>query len=75
MKATVFHEHGGPEVLRVEDMPQPEAGPGQVLVKVGACGVNRLDLWAREGTVRAKVPCRTSPARRSPARSRRSAPA
>ena len=56
MRATVFHEHGGPEVLRVEELPQPEAGPGQVLVKVGACGVNRLDLWAREGTVRAKVP-------------------
>ena len=56
MKATIFHEHGGPEVLRVEDVAEPEAGPGQVLVKVGACGVNRLDLWSREGTVRAKVP-------------------
>lgn len=55
MKATVFHEHGGPEVLRVEEAPRPEAGPGQVVVRVGACGVNRLDLWARAGTVPVKL--------------------
>ncbi|HEX5505640.1 MAG TPA: zinc-binding dehydrogenase [Thermomicrobiales bacterium] len=56
MKAAVLREHGGPEVVRVEDVPRPEAGPGQVLVRVGACGVNRLDLWVREGTVPVKVP-------------------
>ncbi|HET8628738.1 MAG TPA: zinc-binding dehydrogenase [Thermomicrobiales bacterium] len=56
MRAAVLREHGGPEVVRVEDVPRPEAGPGQVLVRVGACGVNRLDLWVREGTVPVKVP-------------------
>lgn len=56
MKAVRFHEHGGPEVLRYEDAPEPEIGPNDVLVRVRACGVNRLDLWARNGTLPVKVP-------------------
>src|SRR5690348_5544115 len=43
MKAIVFHEQGGPEVLRFEDVPRPEVGPGEALIKVLACGVNNLD--------------------------------
>lgn len=49
MKAIRLHEFGGPEVLRYEDAPVPEAGPGQVLVRVHAVGVNPPDWYAREG--------------------------
>lgn len=49
MKAAIFHETGGPEVLKIEDIPAPEAGPGQVLVEVRAVGINHLDLWVRKG--------------------------
>ena len=49
MKAVRFHTHGGPDKLVYEDAPKPEAGPGQALVKVRACGLNRLDLWVRQG--------------------------
>ncbi len=51
MKAVVMHEFGGPEVLRVEEVPTPVPGPGEVLVKVHAVSVNRtLDLVVRAGT-------------------------
>ena len=49
MKAVRFHEHGGPEVLRYEDAPEPAAPPGEVLVRVRACAMNHLDLWLRRG--------------------------
>jgi NADPH:quinone reductase-like Zn-dependent oxidoreductase len=49
VRAVVFHEHGGPEVLRLEDIERPEPGPGQVRVRVGASSLNHLDLWARRG--------------------------
>lgn len=49
MKAIRFHEYGGPEVLREEDIAEPEAGPGQALVEVKAVGLNHLDLFVRSG--------------------------
>ncbi len=49
MKAVVFSEHGGPEVLRWEEVPRPEPGPGEVLVEIKAAGINHLDLWTRMG--------------------------
>lgn len=49
MKATVFHEHGDIQVLQVEEMPQPTPGTGEVVVRVRACGVNRLDIYSRTG--------------------------
>ncbi len=49
MKAVRIHEDGGPEVLRVEDVPDPEAGPGEVLVGLRAAGLNHLDVWVRKG--------------------------
>ncbi len=49
MKATVYHEYGGPEVLRYAEVPRPVAGPGEVVVKVHAVSVNAFDLMAREG--------------------------
>jgi NADPH:quinone reductase-like Zn-dependent oxidoreductase len=49
MKAVLLHEHGGPEVLQYGDIPTPQPGPGQVLVRLRAAALNRLDLWVREG--------------------------
>jgi len=49
MKAVRIHEHGGPEVLVYEDVPDPEPGPRQVLVRVEAATVNPVDVAVREG--------------------------
>lgn len=49
MKALCFYEHGGPEVIRYDDVPEPTPGPGQVLVQVKACAINHLDIWVRRG--------------------------
>lgn len=49
MKAVLLHEHGGAEVLQVEDFPTPEPGPGQVLVRLEAAALNRVDIWTRDG--------------------------
>lgn len=56
MRAGLFHQHGGPEVLRVEDVPAPEPGPGEVLVRVKAAALNHLDLWVRDGWDGLKLP-------------------
>src|SRR6202521_3874206 len=56
MKAVRFHQHGGPEVLRYEEAPDPQLGPGEVLVRVRACALNRLDVWLRRGLGSAKIP-------------------
>ncbi|MBD0348822.1 MAG: zinc-binding dehydrogenase [Thermoleophilia bacterium] len=49
MKAIRIHEDGGPEVLRYEDAPDPEPGDGEVLVRLRAASLNRLDVWIRKG--------------------------
>lgn len=49
MKAVVLSEHGGPEVLRYTDVPDPTIGANEVLVRVRACALNHLDLWVRRG--------------------------
>ncbi|MDQ0790454.1 NADPH:quinone reductase-like Zn-dependent oxidoreductase [Streptomyces sp. B3I7] len=49
MKAIQFHEAGGPEVLRYEEVPVPAIGPGEVLVRVRAVGINPPDWYLREG--------------------------
>lgn len=49
MKATVFHEHGPPDVLKYEDVADPAVGPSQVLVDVKAVALNHLDLFVRGG--------------------------
>jgi NADPH:quinone reductase-like Zn-dependent oxidoreductase len=49
MKAMLFHRHGGPEVLEYSDFPTPEPGEGEVLVKLEAAALNRVDLWTRNG--------------------------
>lgn len=49
MKAVRIHEDGGPEVLRYEEVDDPTAGPGEVLVSLRAAGLNHLDVWVRKG--------------------------
>jgi NADPH:quinone reductase-like Zn-dependent oxidoreductase len=49
MKAILFHDHGGPEVLQISDFPTPEPGPGQVLVRLRAAALNRVDVFVRNG--------------------------
>ena len=49
MKAIFFYNHGDIDVLEYGDFPTPEPGPGQVLVRLKAAALNRLDLWVREG--------------------------
>lgn len=49
MKAIRFYEHGGPEVLKYEDAPEPVVRANEVLVRVNACALNHLDLWVRGG--------------------------
>ena len=56
MKAVRFHESGGPKVLKYEDAPKPEIGPSDVLVRVRACALNRLDIWLRSGAYKAHLP-------------------
>jgi NADPH:quinone reductase-like Zn-dependent oxidoreductase len=56
MKAVRFHSHGGPEVLRYEDAPDPVPAAGEALVRVRACALNHLDLWERRGLPRVTIP-------------------
>jgi NADPH:quinone reductase-like Zn-dependent oxidoreductase len=52
MKAVRFHEYGDADVLRLEDVPDPEPGPGEVVVRVRAVGLNHVDVDMRNGTSR-----------------------
>ena len=49
MKAVRIHADGGPEVLVVEEIPDPRPGPGEVLVALRAAALNHIDLWLRMG--------------------------
>jgi NADPH:quinone reductase-like Zn-dependent oxidoreductase len=49
MKAIRFHQHGGPEVLKYEDAPEPKILANKVLIRVKACALNHLDVWLRLG--------------------------
>ena len=56
MKAVRFDEYGGADVLKVADVPRPEPGPGQVLVRVKAAGINPGEAKIREGLMHARWP-------------------
>lgn len=56
MKAIRIHEHGGPEVLSYEDIPEPVAAPGQAVVQIDAAGVNFIDIYFRTGLYPAELP-------------------
>jgi len=49
MKALCFYEHGGPEVMRYADVPDPAPAKNQVVLEVKACALNHLDIWVRRG--------------------------
>ncbi len=49
MKAVRIHQHGGPEVLQYEDIPEPSIKANEILLRVRACALNHLDLFVRSG--------------------------
>ena len=49
MKALYFEEHGELDVIRYGDVPDPVPEPGEILLRVRACGINHLDIWVRRG--------------------------
>ncbi len=53
MKAVRVHTPGGPEALRYEDVAEPTPAAGQAVVKLGACGVNFIDVYFRTGQYKA----------------------
>lgn len=56
MKAVVFRQHGGPEVLEYTDVPEPSIRADEVLIEVKACALNHLDVWTRGGLPGIKIP-------------------
>jgi NADPH:quinone reductase-like Zn-dependent oxidoreductase len=56
MKAVRIHQFGGPEVLKYEDITDPQPRKDQVLVRVKACSLNHLDIWVRKGLPGVKLP-------------------
>jgi len=56
MKAVRIHQFGGPEVLKYDDIPDPQPRKDQVLIRVKACSLNHLDLWVRKGLPGVKLP-------------------
>src|SRR3954467_5973285 len=61
MKAIRVHEYGGAAVLKLEDAPEPKAGPGEVVVRVRAAGVNPVDAYIATGTYPRKPPLPYTP--------------
>lgn len=51
VKAAIIRQFGGPEVFEYSDVPEPEVGSGELIVRVAACGINRYDLYLRMGAV------------------------
>ena len=56
MKAIIFSEHGGPDVLRYAEVQEPKISATEVLVRVRACALNHLDLWVRRGLPGVSIP-------------------
>ena len=56
MKAVIFNQHGGPEVLQYAEAPDPTIKSNEVLVEVKACALNHLDVWARGGLPGVEIP-------------------
>jgi NADPH:quinone reductase len=61
MRAVVVREFGPPEVMKLEEVPVPSPGPGQVLIRVRAIGVNPVDTYIRSGTYARKPPLPYTP--------------
>ena len=56
MKAIIFEQHGGPEVLKSAEVPDPQIKANEGLVEVRACALNHLDVWVRSGLPGIKIP-------------------
>jgi NADPH2:quinone reductase len=56
MQAVRVHEYGGPEALRLEELPTPEPGPGQIRVRIAAVGVNFVEIYQRSGQYQVPLP-------------------
>jgi len=56
MKAVIFEQHGGPEVLKLTQVADPQLKPNEVLIEVRACALNHLDVWVRGGLPGIKIP-------------------
>src|SRR6202030_2200448 len=56
MKAVVLHEYGGPDNLKYEEWDDPQAGDGQILIRVTAAGINPIDWKIRSGAMKAFMP-------------------
>src|SRR5690349_8546532 len=61
MRAVLVRQFGGPDVMRVEEVPAPAPGAGQVLVRIRAAGINPVDTYLRSGTYAFKPPLPYSP--------------
>lgn len=61
MRAIQIIEHGTPGKLELRDLPDPVAGAGEVVVRVRACGLNRLDLWHEQGELPIPLPTPRTP--------------
>ncbi len=61
MRAVRVHEHGDLEVLKIETIPVPEPGPGEVRLRVAWCALNHLDIWVRRGVPGHKFPLPITP--------------
>lgn len=56
MKAVQIHKHGGPEVLKIKDIPIPEPGHGQIQIHLKLAALNHLDIWVRNGIPGVRLP-------------------
>ena len=56
MKAVYIEKHGGVEVLTAGELPDPSVGPNEVKVRVRACAINRVDVYARAGVRGTRLP-------------------
>src|SRR5689334_18667742 len=56
MQAVRIHEYGGPENMKLDEVPRPEPGPGQARVKTQASGVNFIDIYQRSGMYKVPLP-------------------
>src|SRR5262245_669822 len=56
MRAAILRSHGGPEAIEAGDWPDPEPGPGEVLIEVVCASLNRRDVWIRRNPARVERP-------------------
>jgi NADPH:quinone reductase-like Zn-dependent oxidoreductase len=58
MRAVLCERQGPPEVMKLVELPDPVAGPGEAVVRLHACGLNHRDVWIRQGLyARIQLPC------------------